>query len=201
MLVERKKEQQCVEGESDLIPASFPEGEAWYVVYTNPQCETRANLGLRSKGYETFLPMMKRWVTHARRRFIGHRPLFPRYLFIRMDINKQGMLGVRRTDGVERVLTNHNVPVRVSDGAIDALISNQQLGAFDLTKPDIELEEGDEVKIVEGPLIGYTAAFNRVVQKMDQLRNGTPTTRVEILLQMFARPTKITFDIENVRKI
>ena len=62
--------------------------ERWFVVHTLPHRESGAKGHLENQGYRTFLP--RRWKTrrHARKLETVLAPLFPRYLFIALDLNR-----------------------------------------------------------------------------------------------------------------
>ena len=57
----------------------------WYAVYTQPHAETKALEHLLRQGYSAYLPRYRTHVSHARRRLMVLRPLFPRYLFAGID--------------------------------------------------------------------------------------------------------------------
>jgi transcriptional antiterminator RfaH len=50
----------------------------WYVAYTQPNAESRAEEHLARQGYSIYLPRCRRLVRHARKRAVVLRPLFPR---------------------------------------------------------------------------------------------------------------------------
>src|SRR6185437_1454428 len=58
---------------------------SWYAVYTQPHAEPKALDHLLRQGYSAYLPRYRAKVSHARRRQIVLRPLFPRYLFVAVD--------------------------------------------------------------------------------------------------------------------
>ena len=70
----------------------------WYVVHTQPQGEARAKANLERQGYEVYLPRCRKWRRHARRADIVAAPLFPRYLFLRLDISCERWRPVLRSD-------------------------------------------------------------------------------------------------------
>ena len=61
----------------------------WYVVHTQPHAEDKAIFNLRRQGFETYLPKYLRTRRHARRTEQVARPLFPRYLFVALDLAVQ----------------------------------------------------------------------------------------------------------------
>ena len=54
----------------------------WYVVYTYPKCERKANKKLKDLGITTFLPMQKVVRQWSDRKKKIEVPLFPNYIFI-----------------------------------------------------------------------------------------------------------------------
>ena len=58
----------------------------WYVVHTHPRGESLAFVNLQRQGLEAFLPQYLKRRRHARRTQWVPAPLFPRYLFVKMDI-------------------------------------------------------------------------------------------------------------------
>ena len=72
----------------------------WYVVHTQVLGEDRADLNLRRQGFETYLPRYLRTRRHARRVETVARPLFPRYLFVAMDVARDRWRAVQSTFGV-----------------------------------------------------------------------------------------------------
>ena len=61
----------------------------WYVVHTQPNRENRAAMNLRRQGFSAYLPIFQRTRRHARRTETVSRPLFPRYMFVEFDRNRE----------------------------------------------------------------------------------------------------------------
>lgn len=173
-----------------LVPISFPIGAAWYVVYCQPRREDRAKFGLEEKGFSVFLPKTKRWVKHARYKKEVSYPLFPRYLFVSLDIDKQEWFWpVTSTDGVEDLLRNNSIPMRVPSAFIEEIRELEKLGRFDETTAVLNLKPGDAVKVVSGPFAGMIGAF----------KGSSDKKRVEILLNLLGGSTPAKIAIENLR--
>lgn len=140
------------------IPASFSAGASWFAIRTNIKCERRAQMGLDALGYRTYLPQCVRWVSHARIKTRERRPLFPRYLFVELDINREGTDGIRTTDGVEGILGNAGVPVSMPGRFVTELLTRELKGEFDEVK-DGELPKGAKIAILEGEYDGLIAVL------------------------------------------
>jgi transcriptional antiterminator RfaH len=180
--------------EQPLIPASFPLERRWHVIYSNIRCEFRANMGLKAKGFETFLPYIRKRVRHGRYTNIVDRPVFPRYLFVRFDIEKDEWFHpIKSTDGVEDLIRNNNIPVRIRDDDLNRLIAMQNSGEFDLTRrPVSAYEAGETVRISEGVFSGFNA---KVIAAMPD------KNRAELMLEFLGRKSKIELDYSALEKI
>ena len=79
---------------------------SWFVVQTQPRAEAKAKRHLINQGFTTYLPVYRRRVRHARRSEIALRPLFPGYLFVRLDPEQQRWRSINGTVGVRQILTD-----------------------------------------------------------------------------------------------
>ena len=64
-------------------------GQRWYVVQSQPNAERKAVMHLERQGFTTYLPRYLKRRRHARRVEIVGAPLFPRYLFVGIDLTMQ----------------------------------------------------------------------------------------------------------------
>ena len=87
------------------MPYELAQGARWYLVHTRPNSERKAEINLEAQGFKTFLPQIDRTIRHARRLTTVRRPLFPRYLFVCLDIGRDRWLSINGT--IRRVLPVH----------------------------------------------------------------------------------------------
>jgi transcriptional antiterminator RfaH len=179
--------------EQPLIPASFPLERRWYVIYTNIKCEFRANMGLKAKGFETFLPYIRKRIRHGRYTNVVDRPVFPRYLFIKFDVEKDEWFHpIKSTDGVEDLIRNDNIPVRIPEQQIERLRYSQACGDFDTTKKPVSAYmAGEIVRIQEGVFSGFSATV---------LAAMPDKNRAELMLEFLGRKSKIELDYDALQK-
>jgi transcription antitermination factor NusG len=171
-----------------MIPASFPVGGRWYVVYTAPQAERRAVDGIMHLGFECFLPMERRVRRKPRvKPQVYEAPLFPRYGFVRFDINRDGWGGILETDGVMDLLRPNNVPVSVPTTIIDGLRLADSIGLLDHTQPP---KLGSLVEVTDGP-------FSGLLGKIMRARSGD---RVDVLLKILNGAVRSTFPLSMLRE-
>jgi transcriptional antiterminator RfaH len=142
-------------------PCGSRPGPRWFVINSYPQAERRAAHCLAQQGYKTYLPTL---IVQRRDRVIRsllHRveqPLFPAYLFIRLDL-RDPWGPVRNTPGVFRLLTSDaNMPHPVPEAIISALRAGDALRRLPL--PDTVLyRPGAPVKCLYGPFHGQEAVI------------------------------------------
>ena len=162
----------------------------WYVVHTQAQGESRALLNLERQGFEAWLPLMRRQRRHARRIDTVLRPLFPRYLFVRLDLDAEPWRPILSTFGVSHVIGGDEGPSQVPDAVGDALAARAGPdGQFELGAEGFH--SGDKVRILEGPLVELEGIFQA----------ASDDERVMILLRLMGREVRVRVpgsDIEAV---
>lgn len=145
--------------------------ERWFLVHTQPKSERKAEWHLGAQGFRTFLPQFQKTVRHARKLTTVQAPLFPGYLFVVLDLERDRWLSVRSTVGVSRLFTQDGRPVPVPAGIVESLIAHSD---GSLTRLDDGLVEGQAVRILRGPFADFVGKLARL----------DATGRVQVLLQM-----------------
>jgi transcriptional antiterminator RfaH len=155
----------------------------WYVVHSRPQAEATALCHLTNQGFHCFLPRILQLRSHARQTRLVPVPLFPRYLFVRLDPNEMRWRAINGTRGVVSLLANGPHPLPVPHGLVEALIAKcDSRTAISLTAMDI-LTKGLRVRIKSG-------AFNGQVGEITEtLVEGRD--RVRVLLTLLGATTEL----------
>ena len=164
-----------------LVPHALALGAPWYLVHTRPNNERKAEINLERQGFATFLPRVETTIRHARRLKTVRRPLFPRYLFVRLDIGRDRWLSINSTIGVSRLFTQEGRPVAVPFGIVETLLAHSDAG---LTRLDRLLAEGQRVRILSGPLADFTATVLRLGARR----------RVDVLLEIMGAAVPVSVD-------
>lgn len=161
----------------------------WYTVYCKPQQDARAEHNLTDQGYTVFRPL-----AHVRRHRDGRaiertESLFPRYLFIQLEMGTDNWLPIRSTRGVTGIVRFGEEPAPVPDGVIEDLRERITTadGAIDL-RPFQQLRPNQKVRIESGPFAGYEALF--------QARRGDD--RVLVLLEIMRRNQQVTVPAADI---
>jgi transcriptional antiterminator RfaH len=162
----------------------------WYVIHTKPRQEQRALRNLEQQGYACYLPLLASEKLQGGGIAVGEEPLFPRYLFIRLDAGGTGQswLPIRSTMGVSRLVTFGTVPAKVDDRLIEALQAKNSAGC---EQPRRLFTTGERVVVTDGPFAGVEAIY--------QMTDGTQ--RVMVLIEMLSKPTQLKLAPTCLRKI
>ena len=107
----------------DVGSQALAGNERWFLAHTLPKSEWKAELHLGAQGFRTYLPQIRKTIRHARQLRTVRAPLFPRYLFVTLDLERDRWLSVRSTVGVSSLFTTQDGrPVPVPVGIVESLI-------------------------------------------------------------------------------
>lgn len=148
---------------SECLPISFPMGKSWYCVYSEIRKETKVAAELGSLGFESYLPMGK-CRKHRRGEGRGWMLAFPRYLFVRFDINKDDWGQIKDIWGVQDLIRFDGIPVKIRDETVDEMRRLQDIGFYDERGP-IQIRPGEMIRAVSGPFAERVGKFMRATRK------------------------------------
>ena len=149
-----------------------PSANSWYAIHTHPRQEERVYSNLQAWNEESFLPRMRecRYNQFTGKPSYVIKPLFPGYLFVRINI-EEAYHKLRYTRGVHSLVSFGSSPAPVDDEVISTIKARIVNEGFVLMSE--EPATGLEVKIKEGVLKDFTGVFER---------NKSGSDRVTILL-------------------
>lgn len=163
---------------------------AWYCVQTLASKEPLAVHHLQRQNFEVFLPRLVRGRRHARRYDTVLTPLFPGYLFVRMDPLRQRWRAINSTFGVARLLLAGEKPLRVPAGVVEVLLDACDAGGVLRTGSRDLLNLNDEVRILVGPF----------AERMARVARLDPGGRVELLLELLGGSVAVNLPRSAVLK-
>ena len=170
----------------DCVP-----GSRWYVVQTHPHAEATASRHLQRQGFETYLPRYRKRRRHARRLETVVAPLFPRYLFVAVDMSTQRWLSIRSTIGVTRLVSNGDRPAVVPTSIFEALKRREDANGFIQLDRYPLFSPGDKVCVLAG-------SFQDCLGLYEGMSSGE---RVAILLELLGRKVRVTLNSELVAAV
>lgn len=163
-----------------------PAGPRWYVVHSRPGKEAWTLANLERQGFRAFLPQISRSVRHARQVREVLRPLFPRYLFVALDLGQDRWRAVRGTLGVSSLLMEGERPRAAPRGLVETMIAaTDEAGGQGNAQPVVP---GQVVRFLHGPFADRLA---RVVEMED-------AERVRLLLEVLGTEREVRASTRDV---
>lgn len=153
----------------------------WYVVHTQAQKEGLAEMHLRRQGFATYLPRYLRTRRHARKTETVARPLFPRYLFVGVDLARDRWRAIQSTFGVSNLVIAGEEPLPVPDAVVDEIRAREGGdGCVSLGLP-AGVGPGSRVRLIDGIFADAKGVIERVADDR----------RVAILLALLGREVRV----------
>lgn len=157
----------------------------WTVAQTQPQREGVAARFLAMGAYETYLPRIKIKRPHRQTRIA---PLFPSYIFVRIELFWYPVLS---TIGISRVLCDCDGPVKLSDHEI-AKIRNREVDGFvTLPKKRPRWRVGERIRIQRGTFQNHFAVYDGM----------SPGDRSRVLLNLLGRQVKVNLASSDIQSL
>lgn len=132
----------------------------WYGLRVKSNHERIAATALKGKGYEPFLPSYKVCRCWSDRIKETELPLFPGYVFCRMDAADR--LGVLTSTGVVGIVGVGKVPAPIDEREIEAVRAVTHSG---LPAQPWPFQPGDTVQVQNGPLRGVQGIVESVNER------------------------------------
>lgn len=131
-------------------------GPRWFCAQAEPRRETEARDKLDGNGFAAFLPLVLVQRRHARQVKLVQRPMFPGYLFVRLDLAEASWRGAAHTRHIRRLFgSTPESPTPLALGIVERMIA---LGfdrpVTDDPVPDL-IAAGAVVAITDGPFADH----------------------------------------------
>ena len=160
----------------------------WYVVQTHAHSETRAEIQLQRQGYSIYLPRYLKRRRHARRIETVAAPLFPRYMFVAIDLMAQRWRSIQSTIGVAHLVCNGDEPATLSDSVISELRNREDERGFIQLDQRPRFVRGDKIRVMDGVFGACLGLFEGMADR----------ERVAVLIDLLGRKVRVVMDGESV---
>ena len=165
------------------------EGPSWFVAQCGSSRERLAEQHLGRQGFRTFLPAVRRPRKSADKKAWANEALFPGYIFVSFDKDRDRWRSINGTIGVSRLVTFGDEPVSLPGGFVESLMrSIAERG--EIAEED-DLRSGDQIRVVGSvfdDLTGTLVTANR-------------RERVTVLLNLLSGPRKVSLPRVNLMKV
>jgi transcriptional antiterminator RfaH len=156
----------------------------WYVVQAQVNGEMKAARNLLRQGFDVYLPRYLKRRQHARKIDFVAKPLFPRYLFVAIDLATQRWRSILSTQGVSHLVCHGDEPTALSGGVLDGLRAREDARGFVTIGTKPEFAYGDRVRVTSGTFANSFGLFD----------SAADDDRVAILLDLLGRKVRTRMD-------
>ena len=164
----------------------------WFAVYTKPRQEHIALLNLEGQSFECYLPMAESPHHRHRARNKGrHEAMFPRYLFLNADMERQSLASVRSTRGVVGLVRMGFELIKIPASIIEGLKARVDSATGLIPLDSISLNKGDKVRVFDGPFAALEGVFKEYRGR----------TRSLLLLEVLGRETAVEIDARLLQPV
>lgn len=172
----------------------------WYAVHTYSGYEMRAKLSLeeRIKAHsltakfgnilvpqETVVELVRGQKKTSTRKFL------PGYILVQVDLDDETWHLVAETPKVSGFVGDSRNPSPLTSEEVQNLTRQMEGGAA-RPRPRVKFEEGDAVKVIDGPFADFNGTVDEVKADKGKLR---------VLISIFGRNTPVELDFVQVEKV
>jgi transcriptional antiterminator NusG len=171
----------------------------WYIVHTHTGFEDKVKEALqeriRTAGQEELFgeilvptEQVVEMVKGSRK--TSSRKFFPGYILINMELNDDTWHTVHDTPRVTGFVGDNRNPQPLPDTDAMKIIGRIEEGAT-TPKPKVVFEEGDAVRVIEGPFANFQGVIEEVYPEKG---------RVKVMVSIFGRSTPVELEYIQVSK-
>ena len=171
----------------------------WYIVHTYSGHEQKAmrslldrakTMGMEEHFDEVLIPeeTVVEMVKGERR--TSKRKYFPGYILVRMELNDETWHVVRGTPKITGFVGGDKTPPPISDEEVARMTEQIKEGATK-PKPKILFDEGENVRVIDGPFANFSGYVDEVMTEKEKVR---------VMVHVFGRATPVVLDYTNVEK-
>jgi transcription termination/antitermination protein NusG len=166
----------------------------WFVVHTYSGYENKVkanlektieNRGLHDLIYDVQVPLEEVVETKNEKTKVVQRKKFPGYVLVRMLMTDDSWYVVRNTRGVTGFVGPGSKPIPLTEDEVESM---------GIVTPlvNIDVEVGENVRIVSGPLESFVAHIQEINQEK---------RKIKALVNMFGRETPVELEFNQIEKI
>lgn len=185
----------------DVTAAPANPNFKWYVVHTYSGYENRAKASLeeriRQEGMEELFGEVLIPTENVMELGKGgqkrttKRKFFPGYMLVQMELTDDSWHMVKGTPKITGFVGNATKPPSIPEHEVRKLTQQIDEGTLK-PKPRVQFEEGEDVRVIDGPF----ANFNGVVDAVNEDKG-----KVRVLVSIFGRATPVELDFIQVEKV
>lgn len=172
----------------------------WFVVHTQTGHEDRVKTAIDSKIqqgvakdliYQVMIPTEKVSEVKEGKKRITQRKFFPGYVLVEMELNNDSWYIIKSTPGVSGFIGSGKRPLPLKEEEIATILKEAE-DKKEKPIPKVVFEEGESVKIIEGPFTN----FHGVVEEINPNRG-----KLKVMVTIFGRATPVELEYWQVERV
>jgi transcription termination/antitermination protein NusG len=172
----------------------------WYIVHVYSGFEDKVKksleerieaLGQKDLFGKILVPTEKVVELRKGQKKTSSRKFYPGYILVQMALNKDTWHTVKNTSKVTGFVGGEVNPTPISDEEAEKILRQMEEGVS-RPKPRYSFEEGDEVRVVDGPFTNFQGTVEEIRPEKEKLR---------VSITIFGRPTPVELDFIQVNKV
>jgi transcriptional antiterminator NusG len=195
---------QVVNAEPFVVESPYDRPGQWFVVHTYAGYENKvksnlesriASMNMEERIFEVVIPVEDVIEFKNGKKQVVSKKVFPGYLLVRMDLDDDSWYVVRNTPGVTGFVGLGARPTPLSRREVESILQVKAAGDTETTKktrPRLEYEVGESVRVKEGPFADFTGTIAEINE--DQLK-------LKVLVNIFGRETPVELEFAQVAKL
>jgi transcriptional antiterminator NusG len=187
-----------------VVESPYDRPGRWFVVHTYAGYENKvknnlmsriASMNMEERIFEVVIPMEDVAEFKNGKRVVVQKKVFPGYLLVRCDLDDDSWYVVRNTPGVTGFVGLGARPTPLSRKEVESILQVKvegTEGAPKKTRPRLDYEEGETVRVKEGPFADFTGTISEINE--DQMK-------LKVLANIFGRETPVELEFSQVAKL
>jgi transcriptional antiterminator NusG len=176
----------------------------WYALHAHSGQEGNARdmllqgaeqLGLADLVSNVFVPMEEVAELRSGEKKLSSRKFWPGYVLVQLPLHPEKYPElwhfIKDTPGITGFIGSRNLPVPLEDAEINAIVEVIN-GERERPKPKVAFDEGERVKIIDGP-------FANFLGKIEEINAERGTLKVQV--EIFERLTNVETELWQVEKV
>lgn len=172
----------------------------WYAIHTYSGFEGRVKasieekiktLKLEDKIAQVLVPTENVVELKDGKKRVSTKKFFPGYVLIEMDLSDETWHLINNIPKVTGFIGSNNKPSPLTDDEVENIRKQMDTGVT-LTKTKSQFQKGDNVRIADGPFLGFTGVIDDIDIDHRKLR---------VMVSIFGRSTPVELDFLQVEKV
>ena len=199
--------EAVVEVPAVVVPArpesAYDRPGRWFVIHSYAGYENKvktnlesriASMNMEERIYEVVIPLEEVVEIKNGKKVVVQKKVFPGYLMVRLELDDDSWYVVRNTPGVTGFVGSGAKPTPLSRREVENILVIKVEGEEPIrkSKPRMEHEVGESVRVKEGPFADFTGTIAEI---------NDVQLKLKVLVNIFGRETPVELDFAQVAKL